>query len=1118
MADPDTANTAIEPEHGVAKSPPNEPAQDATPRLQIEPDQKPAAPEQSAIEKAAQSLVDKLESFKTKLTANFDDDLAELKRVLKNRSQPGSDNLRPMPSSLSRVSIKDDDDDRDSDASDDNLVCEVEKLPMDLWRKTTNGVGSNKVGYNDDYYANYYAKWYANYYTKSDSKEKTPRTQKKSEAKYIIKAFYRNVPLTSGNPAAISTDEDFKLAHANRPVDRPLRVLIDTHVLLDELEEISELTLQDLPLVLIPPFKLLVHNWPKIQSTLSKLQNELAKSEAEEDEAPKPRDHGSPGNLAADSTSDWGATLSQPDGSAAGALGGPPDADVPRPQATSQLEARVNQLQCLHDFIKTDLGNLIGLRLKVAEGSLETVTFDEVYYLFHPGDLIMASGIHESQLYQVYSVTGGRVRLSKATRGEMGDMEMEEDRGFATSGIGTWTDVTLETYMMCCDGTQVGTFQVTHSIKHFSGERRVTDLEVYPLQFHKSPADLCAQLQARGLKFLNCFGHKKYDAITVRPPATILDEDNSPPGGFPRRPLIRGHTRYYHNDSGVPEKERIMLEEIQSDIFVDLQSHYRLHPSAKFSTVLRKTYPNSREVVERIPGQRDREYNSGDHDVDEALTDDFLLSQRNFLQPAKPGSVREFAEILQLLPHQIPAYEFRSRQWVWLDVDKIEEIDKSDEARHRGWNDLVIPDSYRQLLVSLVDNHTSGTENQIGGRSRSTRESPAFQIDLVRGKGRGLIILLHGPPGSGKTSTAETIAAYTGRPLYSITCGDIGVTADQVESRLQYHTELAAKWGCVLLLDEADVFLMRRSWDNMERNALVSVFLRHLEYYSGILFLTTNIVGVIDEAFKSRIHVALRYPSIDLHSTEKMWNNLLNRIAKDNETAKVKIEFNRTSLLDYASSHYHKHEQTDSTWNGRQVRNAFQTAIALGHHERLMLIKDEGLTLDQALQSSDKSLKTVRLTKRNFVKISRTARDFEDYITAIRGPDRKVAQKSQFRDDDFGKPILMPQKYYPTPTAGGSGGGSGGGGGGGGSGSGPRRESLRGPGRGYGESTPPPTGGRSRREREVAPRAARYQDDEDDDPDDPDDEGDEVDGSRGGRGRHETGQRDDGDDGEDDDY
>jgi hypothetical protein len=101
MADPDPANlnTAAEPERGVAKSRSNEPAEDAAPRLQSKPDQKPAAPEQSAIEKAAQSLVDKLESLNTKLTANVEDDLAELKRVLKKPcSQPASENFRPRPS------------------------------------------------------------------------------------------------------------------------------------------------------------------------------------------------------------------------------------------------------------------------------------------------------------------------------------------------------------------------------------------------------------------------------------------------------------------------------------------------------------------------------------------------------------------------------------------------------------------------------------------------------------------------------------------------------------------------------------------------------------------------------------------------------------------------------------------------------------------------------------------------------------------------------------------------------------------------------------------------------------------------------------------------------------
>lgn len=110
---------------------------------------------------------------------------------------------------------------------------------------------------------------------------------------------------------------------------------------------------------------------------------------------------------------------------------------------------------------------------------------------------------------------------------------------------------------------------------------------------------------------------------------------------------------------------------------------------------------------------------------------------------------------------------------VWVDITQIEPIDKAEETRIRGWKDLVIDDKYRHLLESLVNNHMSPAE-QKRTQSQTGEDLPISQIDLIQGKGRGLIILLHGPPGTGKTSTAEAIAAYTGKPLYAITCGDIG--------------------------------------------------------------------------------------------------------------------------------------------------------------------------------------------------------------------------------------------------------------------------------------------------------------------------------------------------------
>lgn len=109
----------------------------------------------------------------------------------------------------------------------------------------------------------------------------------------------------------------------------------------------------------------------------------------------------------------------------------------------------------------------------------------------------------------------------------------------------------------------------------------------------------------------------------------------------------------------------------------------------------------------------------------------------------------------------------------------------------------------------------------------------------------------------GKTATAECIADLVQRPLYPITCGDLGSTALEVEKELSRHFDLASRWDCVMLLDEADVFLAKRSREDHGRNAIVSVFLRMLEYYKGILFLTTNRIGTFDEAFKSRIHISL---------------------------------------------------------------------------------------------------------------------------------------------------------------------------------------------------------------------------------------------------------------------
>ncbi|KAF2817426.1 P-loop containing nucleoside triphosphate hydrolase protein [Mytilinidion resinicola] len=179
----------------------------------------------------------------------------------------------------------------------------------------------------------------------------------------------------------------------------------------------------------------------------------------------------------------------------------------------------------------------------------------------------------------------------------------------------------------------------------------------------------------------------------------------------------------------------------------------------------------------------------------------------------------------------------------------------------RAFKSLVLAEGQKRMILSLVKVHS---QNEL-----------QFD-DLIKGKGKGIIFLLHGEPGVGKTLTAESIAVYTKRPLYTVSSGDLGVSAPECERALIDILGLATCWNAILLLiDEADVFLEQQSNHDLKRNDLVSVFLRLLEYYEGIMFLTSNRMKAFDTAFKSRIHLAINYPRLSGPSQRELWLTFL---------------------------------------------------------------------------------------------------------------------------------------------------------------------------------------------------------------------------------------------------
>ena len=199
---------------------------------------------------------------------------------------------------------------------------------------------------------------------------------------------------------------------------------------------------------------------------------------------------------------------------------------------------------------------------------------------------------------------------------------------------------------------------------------------------------------------------------------------------------------------------------------------------------------------------------------DRELMTDF--TDKTSLLNERPHTEMLSSESLMLLPPRVYGFSLLERKWYAFDLSMVENIKESDQS----FDHLVLPDDHKKIMQALVQHHTIGPAPATTLGKSVDKE---FSMDIVRGKGRGLIILLHGVPGVGKTSTAECVAAQTKRPLFPITCGDIGTHPEVVEDRLTEYFEMAHKWGCVLLLDEADVFLAKREkGGDLQRNSIVS--------------------------------------------------------------------------------------------------------------------------------------------------------------------------------------------------------------------------------------------------------------------------------------------------------
>ncbi|CAK7237270.1 hypothetical protein SCUCBS95973_009905 [Sporothrix curviconia] len=574
-------------------------------------------------------------------------------------------------------------------------------------------------------------------------------------------------------------------------------------------------------------------------------------------------------------------------------------------------EATRNHVQLLRDLLHAELKDTI--RAVEDYKANRVVSYEHAWTIFHPDCIVVTS----------------RYGQPVANRLKLGQY-MEHPR------LGSCFELTTD--RLEYDGHKFG-YETAHIyIFPFAGTVPIDSLDVFPLSYHANPDAVRASLLDRGKRYAALAG---WHYVSYKSTAIEM-KDNGP-----------------------------VRVSIDSRIVVDAETHARfnadqassLSPLNKVDHAVRKAQAKTEDEdfdEQARPGgpgfdngMRMRimggamlfEYVDPTHDGEDVL---------KFRRKKKLGGVagagagagaaagagageqgdedddeevdeaeetRQMAAALTddqlvLASPMVKGFCLRTKKWLEFYVDSIRPVRFNEHAFDR----LVLPASHKQLVLAF-------TQSQIKNKHKFD--------DVIAGKGKGIIMLLSGGPGTGKTLTAESVAETMQVPLFVMSGGDLGMSSHEIEYNLGRVLDMVAKWNAVLLIDECDVFLEARTTSDLDRNRIVSIFLRMLEYYEGILFLTTNRVGNIDEAFHSRIHISLAYPNLDVPARRQVWLGFLGANGQLGHGAEATTTATKTSVDVSSSRAVHNVTSDDIDklaelpLNGRQIKNVVKTGHLL---------------------------------------------------------------------------------------------------------------------------------------------------------------------------------------------
>ncbi|KAK5936536.1 hypothetical protein PMZ80_011223 [Knufia obscura] len=563
--------------------------------------------------------------------------------------------------------------------------------------------------------------------------------------------------------------------------------------------------------------------------------------------------------------------------------------DNKKKRKTAKLNSQ--HLKLLVDYLDKDYAQTKEALYPMLEHG--TITFEYLWALFKPNEILYSSTYGDDEEPRAFKTVYSRENASMMR--------------------GKW--YSIEARYLEYDGKNFGMATVNAEIHAFTGSRKISSLSCYPIRYHNNPDKAKQELIDRGKRFVALKGmnYKTYAGMCY-----------------------------------VKKEDKVLKVDVHGRIMVDPAIFRRTNPNYPLSAVKpaeSEVYANATPVVDEngntttssdgrgqpTPASEDFDQQKqfkviqneeGKHVIIEIGSDEAV-------QVATQDKSTDIFTEEQLLiaSSTVVGFSFSEKLWLEFAVSKVGEVSWNSDA----FDSLILPDNQKNIVKAMVSSHAFHPSQSID--------------DIIAGKGKGLVAVLHGGPGLGKTLTVESIADLLRRPLYMVSAGDLGTNSQTLERELQQILDIAHTWGAVLLLDEADVFLEKRSTHDIQRNALVSIFLRLLEYFQGILFLTTNRVDVFDDAFISRIHLSLRYNELTSKAKKSVWKTFITKV-QDAEGMRVE-DISEKDLDDLSRRGL----------NGRQIKNIVRAAQALAIHEDVALGLGHIRTVLDVAQTFERDLK-----------------------------------------------------------------------------------------------------------------------------------------------------------------